>query len=67
MTDAASPLAKLQGPPGSPAKFERQAKAFVHAGGAILFPHQLAKLTAATRAEIEGLMEAAYGKRQNRT
>jgi len=62
MTDLRSPLGKMVGPEGSPSGFERHARAFVQAGGAILHPYQMDALSAPTRAEIEAAMKKAYGK-----
>lgn len=62
MTDLKSPLGKMQGPEGSPSTFERQAKAFVKAGGAILLPHQKDALSPEAQAEIDAVMKKAYGK-----
>lgn len=62
MSDLQSPLGKMVGPEGSPNTFERHAKAFVRAGGAILHPYQMDALSPSTRAEIEAAMKKAYGK-----
>lgn len=62
MTDLRSPLGKMVGPEGSPSGFERHARAFVQAGGAILHPYQMEALSPQTRAEIEAAMKKAYGK-----
>lgn len=68
MTDPHIPnsLAKMQGPAGDPNTFERQAKAFWNAGGAILLPNQIERLSPAARAEVEKQMEQSYGKRKAR-
>lgn len=68
MTDPNIPtsLAKHQGPVGDPSTFERQAKAFWSAGGAILMPNQLERLSPAARAEVEKQMVQAYGPRRGR-
>lgn len=66
MTDPRIPtsLAKHQGPVGDPNTFERQAKAFWSAGGAILLPHQLEALSPAAKAEVMKMMAQAYGPRR---
>jgi hypothetical protein len=60
--EPSSPLGKLQGPDGSAGKFDRQARAFVKAGGAILLKYQMEKLSPKARSEVEALMRQAYGK-----
>lgn len=61
-----SPVNRWKGPDANPNTFERQAKAFWAAGGAILMPNQIEKLSPAARAEVEKQMEQAYGKRTKR-
>lgn len=58
-----SSLARFQGPEADTTKFERHAKALFKVGGALLLKHQMDELTPAARAEVERLMERAYGKR----
>jgi hypothetical protein len=64
MTDIPTSLAKFQGPDSNTTKYERQAKALFHAGGAILLKHQMEALSPAARAEVIALMEKAFGKRK---
>lgn len=61
-----SPVNRWKGPDADPNTYERQAKAFWNAGGAILMPEQMQALSPAARAEVEREMEKAYGKRENR-
>lgn len=65
--DPTSPLGKLQGPDANTSKFERQAKALFHAGGAILMKHQMEALSPAARAEVIALMEKSYGRLKRAT
>jgi crotonobetainyl-CoA:carnitine CoA-transferase CaiB-like acyl-CoA transferase len=61
-----SPVNRWKGPEANPNTYERQARQFWNAGGAILMPEQLQKLSAEARKEVEEAMEKAYGKRAKR-